>query len=156
MVDQRLVVVKLALGDIDLRLGRLRLLARLIHAQLQLAGINAAQQLPGFHNITLTHLQTLQLPRHARFDNCRIHGAQRARHRHTLAYFHALHRHHIGCGQLGQAQIFSGVCRCKRLALRLTRRERSGGGKTYQCKHQQAQRPFEGILLIQAHAGCVR
>ena len=57
LVHQCLVVVKLALGNVHLRFGRIGLLLRLAHARLVLARFDAGDDLPSLHAVAFTHVQ---------------------------------------------------------------------------------------------------
>ena len=68
MIDQRSVVVKAALGNIDLCLGRLRLLLCLAHTCLIFGGVDPRDDVACLDIVAFTHGQALQFTGHSGLD----------------------------------------------------------------------------------------
>jgi hypothetical protein len=87
LVDQRLVVVVLALHHVDLRLGGLGLFFGLAHARLVFGGVDARDHLAGLDHVAFAHGQPLQFTGHAGLDDGGVDGLERARNRQALDDF---------------------------------------------------------------------
>ena len=99
MLHQRAVVIKIAPGNVDLGLGRLRLLLCLLYACLVFAGIDAGDDLPGLDALPFAYGEALQLTRNPRFDEGAVDGLERARNRESLRQFKAFDRYQIGAAE---------------------------------------------------------
>ena len=93
--DQGLVVVVLALGQLQLRLGRIGLLAGLAPAGLDLGGVHAGQFLALVHAVALAHLQAAQLAGHIGLDHGAAHGLHHAADGHGQLQLARLQLHHF-------------------------------------------------------------
>ena len=84
LVDQRLVVVVLALRDFDLRAGRVGLFAGLAHARLVFGRLDARDHLAGGDGVAFAHREAVQFTGDARLDGAEFTALSVPEHRQRL------------------------------------------------------------------------
>ena len=142
LVHQRLVVVELPLGNVDLRPRGIGLVLCLPQARPVFRGLDARNHLAGLHRVALAYRQALQFAGNAGLQKRRVHGLERAGDRQALREFAGLGAGHVaGCELHHRDRLGRAGCG-QRLLLRLARHKRPPDDRREDQNHQQGNHPL--------------